>query len=67
MIAARAMRASERIRRAPARRPADTVSLRPGESAEIITRFGGHLGRPLFHCHRAEHEDMGMMSDLRVV
>ncbi|MCK2222014.1 multicopper oxidase domain-containing protein (plasmid) [Actinomadura sp. ATCC 31491] len=45
----------------------DTVSLRPGESVEIITRFDGYRGRYLFHCHNAEHEDMGMMANLEVV
>jgi spore coat protein A len=45
----------------------DTISLRPGESAEIITRFDGYRGRFLFHCHNAEHEDMGMMANLEVV
>ncbi|OXM60540.1 multicopper oxidase family protein [Amycolatopsis vastitatis] len=45
----------------------DTISLRPGEAAEIITRFDGHRGRYLFHCHNAEHEDMGMMANLEVV
>ncbi|WP_230688718.1 multicopper oxidase family protein [Micromonospora sp. WMMD558] len=45
----------------------DTVALRPGESAEIITRFDGYRGRYLFHCHNAEHEDMGMMANLEVV
>ncbi|MFM9372781.1 multicopper oxidase family protein [Streptomyces sp. Da 82-17] len=45
----------------------DTVSLRPGESAEIITRFDGYRGRFLFHCHNAEHEDMGMMANFEVV
>ncbi|GLZ77891.1 spore coat protein A [Actinorhabdospora filicis] len=45
----------------------DTVSLRPGESAEIVTRFEGYRGRYLFHCHNAEHEDMGMMANLEVV
>ncbi|GAA4202709.1 multicopper oxidase family protein [Actinocatenispora rupis] len=44
----------------------DTISLRPGESAEIITRFDGYRGRFLFHCHNAEHEDMGMMANLTV-
>ncbi len=44
----------------------DTISLRPGESAEIITRFDGHRGRYLFHCHNAEHEDMGMMANLEI-
>ncbi|WP_406454323.1 multicopper oxidase family protein [Streptomyces sp. NBC_00876] len=45
----------------------DTVSLRPGESTEIITRFDGYRGRYLFHCHNAEHEDMGMMANLEVM
>ncbi|MEV4254218.1 multicopper oxidase family protein [Spirillospora sp. NPDC049652] len=45
----------------------DTISLRPGEAAEIITRFDGYRGRYLFHCHNAEHEDMGMMANLQVV
>ncbi|MFG3344769.1 multicopper oxidase family protein [Streptomyces sp. NPDC048018] len=45
----------------------DTVSLRPGESAEILTRWDGYRGRYLFHCHNAEHEDMGMMANLEVV
>lgn len=45
----------------------DTVSLRPGESTEVITRFDGYRGRYLFHCHNVEHEDMGMMANLEVV
>ncbi|MFI8823132.1 multicopper oxidase family protein [Streptomyces sp. NPDC053431] len=45
----------------------DTVSLRPGESAELLTRWDGYRGRYLFHCHNAEHEDMGMMANLEVV
>jgi FtsP/CotA-like multicopper oxidase with cupredoxin domain len=45
----------------------DTVSLRPGESAEIITRFDAYRGRFLFHCHNAEHEDMGMMANLEII
>jgi spore coat protein A len=45
----------------------DTVSLRPGEAVEIITRFDGYRGRYLFHCHNAEHEDMGMMANLEIV
>ncbi len=45
----------------------DTISLRPDEAAKIITRFDGHRGRYLFHCHNAEHEDVGMMANLEVV
>jgi spore coat protein A len=44
----------------------DTISLRPGEAAEIITRFDGHRGRYLFHCHNAEHEDMAMMANIEI-
>jgi FtsP/CotA-like multicopper oxidase with cupredoxin domain len=44
----------------------DTIALRPGEAAEIITRFDGWRGRYLFHCHNAEHEDMGMMANLEI-
>ncbi|MDF2707173.1 MAG: copper oxidase [Nonomuraea muscovyensis] len=45
----------------------DTVSLRPAESVEIITRFDGYRGRYLFHCHNAEHEDMGMMANIEII
>ncbi|UOX92645.1 multicopper oxidase family protein [Amycolatopsis sp. FBCC-B4732] len=45
----------------------DTIALRPGEAAEIVTRFDGYRGRYLFHCHNAEHEDMGMMANLEIV
>ncbi|WP_226899581.1 multicopper oxidase family protein [Nonomuraea phyllanthi] len=45
----------------------DTIALRPGEAAEIITRFDGYRGRYLFHCHNAEHEDMGMMANLEII
>jgi FtsP/CotA-like multicopper oxidase with cupredoxin domain len=45
----------------------DTVSLRPGEAVEIITRFDGYRGRYLFHCHNAEHEDMAMMANLEII
>ncbi len=41
----------------------DTVDLRPGEAVEVIARFDGYRGRYLFHCHNAEHEDMGMMAN----
>jgi spore coat protein A, manganese oxidase len=45
----------------------DTISLRPGEAVELITRFEGYRGRYLFHCHNAEHEDMGMMANLEII
>lgn len=40
----------------------DTVDLRPGEAVEVIAQFDGYRGRYMFHCHNAEHEDMGMMA-----
>ncbi|MER5391972.1 multicopper oxidase domain-containing protein [Saccharopolyspora sp. NPDC002686] len=40
----------------------DTVDLQPGEAVEVITRFEHYRGRYVFHCHNAEHEDMGMMA-----
>jgi len=45
----------------------DTVDLRPGEAVEVIARFDGYRGRYMFHCHNAEHEDMGMMANFETV
>lgn len=47
--------------------PKDTVDLRPGETAEVVTRFEGWRGRYVFHCHNVEHEDMGMMATFETV
>ncbi|MBZ5608644.1 MAG: multicopper oxidase family protein [Acidobacteriia bacterium] len=45
----------------------DTVDLGPGQTANILVRFGGHRGRYVFHCHNLEHEDMAMMGNFEVV
>ncbi|MER5771995.1 multicopper oxidase family protein [Streptomyces sp. NPDC001985] len=45
----------------------DTVDLASGKEIEVIARFTGYRGRYVFHCHNLEHEDMGMMANLRVV
>ncbi|AXB44470.1 multicopper oxidase family protein [Amycolatopsis albispora] len=45
----------------------DTVDLRPGEAVEVIAKFDGYRGRFMFHCHNAEHEDMGMMANFETV
>ncbi|MEV0051750.1 multicopper oxidase family protein [Saccharopolyspora shandongensis] len=45
----------------------DTVDLGPGEAVEVIARFDGYRGRYVFHCHNAEHEDMGMMATFETV
>ncbi|BCL32499.1 multicopper oxidase family protein [Streptomyces aurantiacus] len=44
----------------------DTLDLRPTEQARIITRFDGHRGKYVFHCHNLEHEDMMMMGNFEV-
>lgn len=45
----------------------DTIDLGPGQTANILVRFGGYRGRYVFHCHNLEHEDMSMMGNFEVV
>ena len=45
----------------------DTVLLEDGETVEILIRFQAHRGIYLLHCHKLEHEDMGMMANFKVV
>ncbi len=45
----------------------DTVLLEDGETVEVLIRFDGYPGLYLLHCHKLEHEDMGMMSNFVVV
>jgi FtsP/CotA-like multicopper oxidase with cupredoxin domain len=45
----------------------DTVLLEDREAVEILIRFDQHRGLYLMHCHKLEHEDMGMMSNFEVV
>jgi len=45
----------------------DTVLLHDNESVEVFIRFDGFRGRYLIHCHKLEHEDMGMMANFDVV
>ncbi len=44
----------------------DTVLLADGETVDILIRFTGYRGQYLIHCHKLEHEDMGMMSNFEV-
>ncbi len=44
----------------------DTVLLEDGETVEIFVRFDGYRGLYLLHCHKLEHEDMGMMLNFEV-
>ena len=39
----------------------DTVLLEDGETVEVLIRFSAYRGEYLIHCHKLEHEDMGMM------
>ena len=45
----------------------DTVLLEDRETVEVLIRFDGYKGEYLIHCHKLEHEDMGMMSNFEVV
>jgi FtsP/CotA-like multicopper oxidase with cupredoxin domain len=45
----------------------DTVLLENGETVEVLIRFEAYRGLYLLHCHKLEHEDMGMMSNFEVI
>lgn len=45
----------------------DTVLLEDNETVEVLVRFDGYKGMYLLHCHKLEHEDMGMMANFEVV
>jgi len=45
----------------------DTVLLEDGETVEVLIRFDRYRGLYLMHCHKLEHEDMGMMTNFEVV
>jgi FtsP/CotA-like multicopper oxidase with cupredoxin domain len=45
----------------------DTVLLEDGETVEVLICFEGYRGLYLLHCHKLEHEDMGMMANFEVV
>jgi blue copper oxidase len=45
----------------------DTVLLEDRETVDILVRFDAYRGVYLMHCHKLEHEDMGMMTNFEVV
>jgi len=45
----------------------DTVLLEDRETVEVLIRFASYKGEYLIHCHKLEHEDMGMMSNFEVI
>jgi blue copper oxidase len=44
----------------------DTVLLEDRETVDVLVRFDAYTGVYLMHCHKLEHEDMGMMSNFEV-
>lgn len=44
----------------------DTVNLRPYETISFLVQQN-HPGLRMFHCHILEHEDLGMMANLKIV
>lgn len=45
----------------------DTVLLLDGETVDVLIRFEAYRGLYVMHCHKLEHEDMGMMANFQVV
>ncbi|MEX2604810.1 MAG: multicopper oxidase domain-containing protein [Gracilimonas sp.] len=45
----------------------DTVLVMPGERVKVIMKFDAPKGLYVFHCHNLEHEDAGMMANLKII
>ncbi len=45
----------------------DTVLLEDRETVDVLIRFDAFRGLYLMHCHKLEHEDMGMMTNFQVI
>jgi FtsP/CotA-like multicopper oxidase with cupredoxin domain len=45
----------------------DTVLVNPRDTVKVLVRFDDYAGVYLFHCHNLEHEDDGMMLNIRVI
>ena len=45
----------------------DTVLLEDGETVDVLIRFEAYKGFYVMHCHKLEHEDMGMMANFEVI
>jgi FtsP/CotA-like multicopper oxidase with cupredoxin domain len=45
----------------------DTVLLEDRETVDVMVRFDAYRGLYLMHCHKLEHEDMGMMANFEVI
>jgi FtsP/CotA-like multicopper oxidase with cupredoxin domain len=44
----------------------DTINLRPGDRVELLVPFQDFTGRTVYHCHIAEHGDIGMIGVIEV-
>ena len=44
----------------------DTVLLNPNETVSVLIKFVDYSGIYLLHCHNLEHEDDGMMLNIRI-
>jgi hypothetical protein len=44
----------------------DTVLVNPNETVSVLVRFVDYSGIYLLHCHNLEHEDDGMMINIRI-
>lgn len=45
----------------------DTLLVMKGHKIEIATRYQRYIGEYVLHCHILEHEDQGMMQNVKVV
>lgn len=45
----------------------DTLLVMPNHKIEIATRYQRYIGEYVLHCHILEHEDQGMMQNVKVV
>lgn len=45
----------------------DTVTIWPGTTVRIATKFTGYTGRYVFHCHLLDHATASMMGQVEVV
>jgi FtsP/CotA-like multicopper oxidase with cupredoxin domain len=44
----------------------DTLLVMPGETVDLLLRYGQHTGLFVYHCQNLAHEDDGMMRNLRI-
>lgn len=45
----------------------DTVLVNPDETVKTLVKFNDYKGIFLYHCHNLEHEDDGMMLNIKVI